>query len=124
LEHLWTFKGNWSLAWLAAWLHKVLLLFFSEYDSRDIKHRYIQKQWPKRASPISAPKHAVLTPLISPENVHLTSLHIKLRLTKINIKTMDQNIAGFGYMKSNFPRQVITKSKNGVFSGHQIRELI
>jgi len=26
LERLWGFKGHCSLAWLAAWLHKVLLL--------------------------------------------------------------------------------------------------
>jgi hypothetical protein len=42
--------------------------FMREWDSGDIKHHYIQKQWPKRESLIPGQKN-VTTPLINPEEV-------------------------------------------------------
>jgi hypothetical protein len=40
------------------------------------------------------------------------------------IKAMDQNSAGFMYLKNKFPRISDAKIKKGVFVGPQLRELI
>jgi hypothetical protein len=37
---------------------------------------------------------------------------------------MDQNSAGFMYLKNKFPKTMMLKSKKGYFVGPQIRELI
>jgi hypothetical protein len=114
LEHLWVLKGNSSLAWLAAWLHKVLLLL-CDWGSRDRKHNYIQKQWPKREPFIPGQKNIVNTALINPEKVCLAPLYIKLGLIKNFVKAMDQNSAGFMYLKNNFPRISDAKIKEGLY---------
>jgi hypothetical protein len=57
--------------------------FLCEWDNRDRKHYYIQKQWPKRESLIPEHKNAVNTPLIDPEKFYLPPLHIKLELIKV-----------------------------------------
>jgi hypothetical protein len=51
-------------------------------------------------------------------------LHIKLVLIKYFVKAVDQNSAGFMYLKNTFPRISDTKIKEGLFVGPQIRELI
>jgi hypothetical protein len=40
------------------------------------------------------------------------------------VKAMDQNSAGFTYLKNTFPRIRDAKIKDGVFFGPQIRQLI
>jgi hypothetical protein len=42
-------------------------------------------------------------------------VHIKLGIKKTLVKAMDQNSAGFMYMKNKFPRIYDTKIKEGVF---------
>jgi hypothetical protein len=79
---------------------------------------------PRRESFILGQKTAGTTPLINPEKVHLPSLHIKLGLIKGFAKAMDQNSAGFIYLKNTFPRINNVKTKEGIFLGPQIRELI
>jgi len=69
----------------------------------DRKHHYIQKQWHKRKSLIPGQENAVNTPLINHEKNYLPPLHIKLRLIKNSIKTVDHNSAGFMYLKNKFP---------------------
>jgi len=95
---LWGFIGHYSLAWLAASLHSFIAV--CEWDSRDRKHHYIKKQWPKRESLIPGEKNAVNTPIINPEKVYLPPLYITLGLTK----TFDHKSAGFMYSKNKFPR--------------------
>jgi hypothetical protein len=58
------------------------------------------------------------------EKVYLSQLHIKIGLIKNFVETMDQNSAGFTYLKNKFPRISNYKIKEGVFVGHQIRKLI
>jgi len=58
------------------------------------------------------------------EKVYLSPLHIKIGLIKNFVKTMDQNSAGFTYLKNKFPRISNDKIKEGVFVGLQIRKLI
>ena len=66
----------------------------------------------------------VHTPLINPEKVHLPPLHIQLGLIKNVVKAMDQNSAGFMYLKNKFPRISDAKIKEGIFVWPQIRALI
>jgi hypothetical protein len=53
--------------------------------------------------------------LIDPGNVYLPPLHIKLGLKKTFVKAMDQNSAGFMYLKNKLPRISDAKIKEGVF---------
>jgi hypothetical protein len=63
-------------------------------------------------------------PLVNPENVYLPPLHIKVGLMKNFVKGIDQNGAGFAYLKETFPRISDAKTKEGIFVGPQIRELM
>jgi hypothetical protein len=47
--------------------------FLSEWDGRDRKHHYNQKQWPKQESFIPGKKNVVNPPLINPEKIYLHS---------------------------------------------------
>jgi hypothetical protein len=98
--------------------------FLSEWDSRDRKYHYIQKQWPKRQSLVPGQKNVVNTPLINPEKVYLLPLPIKLGLIKNFVKAMDQNSAGVMYLKVSFLGKSDAKIKEGAFVGPRIRELI
>jgi hypothetical protein len=63
-------------------------------------------------------------PLDNPEDVFLPPLHVKLGLMKNFVKATDKNGAGFMHLKHKFPRLGYAKIKEGIFVGHQIRELI
>ena len=126
-KYNWNICGNLKVIALLLGLqlgYTMFCCFLCEWDSWDRKHRYIQKQWPKRASLIPGQKHVVHTPQINPENVHLPSLHIKLWLIKNFVNAMDQNSDGFMYLKNKFPKISDYKIKEGVFVGPQIGELI
>jgi len=69
-------------------------------------------------------ENVVHIPLINPENFYLPQLHIELGLIKNVVNTMDQNSAGFMYLKNKFPRINDAKMKEGVFVGPHIGELI
>ena len=64
------------------------------------------------------------TLLTNPEKVYLPLLHIKLGFIKKFLNTVDQNSAGFIYLKNKFPRISDVEIKEGVFVGCQIRELV
>jgi hypothetical protein len=61
------------------------------------------------------------TPFINPERIYLLQLHIKLGLINNFVKAMNQNSAGFMYLKNNFPRISDAKIKEPVFVRPQIR---
>ena len=94
--------------------------FRCEWYSTDRKHHYNQKQWHKWESLNPGQKNVVHTPLINPEIVYLPPLHIQLGLIKNVVKTMDQNSAGFMYLKNKFPRIRDAKIKEGIFVWPQI----
>jgi hypothetical protein len=60
----------------------------------------MQKKWLKRESLIPGQKYVVNTPLINPEKVYLPPLHVKFGLIKNFAKAVDQNGAGFRYLKN------------------------
>ena len=58
----------------------IICCFLFEWHTMDRKHRYIQKQWPKRESRIPLQQNIVNTPLINPEEVYSPPLDNKLGL--------------------------------------------
>jgi hypothetical protein len=98
--------------------------FLCEWDSKDRKNHYIQKQWPKRDSLIPGKRNVLNNPLVSAEKVFLIQLHIKLGLMKNFVKAVDKNGTGFMYLKHKLPRLSDAKIKEGIFVDPQIRELI
>jgi hypothetical protein len=98
--------------------------FLCEWDSKDRKNHYIQKQWPKRDSLIPGKRNVLNNPPVSAEKVFLPQLHIKLGLMKNFVKAMDKNGTGFMYLKHKLPRLSDAIIKEGTFVGPQIRELI
>jgi hypothetical protein len=75
-----------------------------EWDSRDRKKHYIQKQLPKRDSLIPGKKNVLNNPLVNRHKVFSPPLHIKLGLMKNVVKAMDKYGVGFAYLKHKFPR--------------------
>jgi len=55
--------------------------------------------------------------LINPENFYLPLLHIELGFIKNLVKAVDQNNAGFMYLKNKFPRISDAKIIESVFVG-------
>jgi hypothetical protein len=98
--------------------------FLCEWDSRDKKNHYINKQWPQRVSTAIGNKNVQHSALVPSKNIILPPLHIKLGLFKNFVKAMDKdNSAGFLYLKDKFPN-IPAKIKEGIFVGPQIRTLL
>jgi hypothetical protein len=97
--------------------------FLCEWDSRDKKNHYIQKEWPKRETFTLGEKNIVHPPLVNSGVILLPPLHIMLGLFKNFVKAMDKNSAGFHYVKEKFPHVSDAKIKEGIFVGPQIRAL-
>jgi hypothetical protein len=91
-----------------------------EWDSRDTKIYYIEKQWPKTDSLIRG-KNVLNNTLVNPGKLFLPSFHIKLGIMKKIVKAMDTIVAGFMYLKHTFPRLSDAKIKEELCVGHQIR---
>ena len=98
--------------------------FLCEWDSREGKNHYIQKDWPKRNELIPGMKNVTHFPLVGQENILLPPLHIKLGLMKNFVKAIDKAGDAFLYLKEKFPKLSEAKIKEGIFVGPQIRELM
>ena len=72
--------------------------FLCEWDSWDKKNHFVNKLWPKRTSLTPGQKNVVNPPLVLPEKIYLSSLHIKLGLMKNFMKGMDKTGHGFEYV--------------------------
>jgi len=59
-------------------------------------------------------------PLVEPSKILLPSMHLKLGLTNISVKAMNQEEAAFTYLQEKFPRLSEAKLKEGIFIGPQI----
>ena len=69
--------------------------FLCEWYSQDKKNHYVNKLWPKRTSLTPGEKNVVIFPLVLPDKIYLTPLHIKLGLMKNFVKGMDKTGHGF-----------------------------
>ena len=56
-------------------------------------------------------------PLVEPNKVYLTPLHIKLGLMKNFVEAMDRSGLGFAYLRNTFPQISEVKIKEGIFVG-------
>jgi len=91
--------------------------FLCEWDSRDKKNHFVNKLWPKRTSLTPGEKNVVNPPLVLPEKIFLTLLHIKLGLMKTFVKGTDKTGRGFEYLRRKFPNVSDAKIKGGIFIG-------
>jgi len=69
-------------------------------------------------------KNVVNPPLVLPEKIFLSPLHIKLGLMKNFVKGTDKTSHGIEYLRNKFPNVSDAKIKEGIFIGPQIRELL
>ena len=101
-KHLWHVCGDLKVIALLLGLqlrYTKFCCFLCEWDSRDRKNHYLQKQWPKRETLTVGEKNVVSPALVKPEKVYLPPLHIKLRLMKNLVKAMDCEGSGFQFLK-------------------------
>ena len=85
--------------------------FMCEWDRRDKKNHYVNKLWHKRTSLTPGEKN-VNSPLVLPEKIFLTTLHVKLSLMKNFVKGMDIKDRGFEYLRNKFPNVNDAKTKS------------
>ena len=104
--------------------HTKYCCFLCQSDSRDKKNHYVNKLWAKRTSLTSEEKNVVNPPLVLPEKIYLTLLHIKLSLMKNFVKGMDKTGRGSQYVRNKSPNVSDAKIKQGIFIGPQIGELM
>jgi len=69
-------------------------------------------------------RNIVNPPLVLPEKMYLSPLHIKLGLIKNFVKGMDKTSHGFEYVRNKCPNVSDAKIKDAIFIGPQIRELM
>jgi len=69
-------------------------------------------------------KNVIIPPLVLAENIYLPPLHIKLGLMKNFVKGMDKAGHGLECVRIKFPNVSDAKTKEGMFVGPQIRELM
>ena len=98
--------------------------FICEWDSRARSLHYSRKDWPARKSLEPGIMNVENQPLVEPSKILLSSIHLKLDLTKHSVKTMNQEEAAFTYLREKFPRPSDAKLKEVIFIGPQIRDLI
>lgn len=126
-EHKWKLCGDLKVIALLLGLqlgYTKYCCFLCEWDSRDRKNHYIQKDWTERQQLIPGQKNVSNQPLVDPKDVFLPPLHIKLGLMKNFVKAMDKDGTGFEYLRMKFPKISDMKIKEGIFVGPQIRDLL
>ena len=119
-EFKWNLCGDRKV--VALWLGMQLgytkyCCFLCELDSPDKKNHYVNKMRPKRTSLTPGEKNVVSPPLILPEKIYLSPLHIKLGFLKNFVKGMDKTGRGFQYVRNTFPKVSDAKIKEGIFIG-------
>jgi len=62
-------------------------------------------------------KNVVIPPLVLPEKIYLTPLHIKLGLMKNIVRGMDKTGGGSEHVRSKFPNVSDAKVKEGIYIG-------
>ena len=98
-------------------------LFICEWGSRARCFHYSRKDWPARKSLEPGIMNVENKPLVELGKILLSSMHLKLGLTKNSVKAMKQEEAAFTYLPQKFPRLSEAKMKEGIFIGPQIRHL-
>ena len=74
--------------------------FLCQWDSKDDKKHWQQKEWPIRESLVVGGKNVILEPLVSRDRIIFPPLHIKQGLLKQFIKPLDKLENVFVYYES------------------------
>jgi len=99
--------------------------FLCLWDSRATTEHDNKSKCPKRKYFIPGKENITNIPLVEPDNILLSSLHIKIGLIKIFIKSLAiKESSGFKYLIEAFPKISSQKMKEAVFDGPQIREML
>lgn len=98
--------------------------FLCLWDSRATGQHYVQKDWPSRTNYNPGKQNVSSVPLVSPQNIFLPPLHIKLGLIKNFVKALDREGPAFEYLAKLFPKLSVAKIKEGIFVGPDIRKLM
>ena len=101
--------------------------FMCELDSRARNLHYVEKNWNPRQNLVPGIKNVSQRPLVEPQKVHLSPLHIKLGLIKNFVKVIvkhNRDSEGLVYLRSKFPGISDAIIKEGVFIDAEIRDLI
>lgn len=98
--------------------------FLCEWDSRARSEHWTRKNWPQRSNLLPGEKNVKYEPLVSPSNVLLPPLHIKLGLMKQFVTALNKDSDCFKFLVTKFPQKTEVKIAAGIFEGPQIRELM
>lgn len=86
--------------------------YLCEWDSRDRKNHYVQKEWPCRTHSLGK-RNVINEQLVDVSQIILPPLHIKLGLMKQFVKALDKTGSTFLYLKEQFPKLSEAKIKEG-----------
>ena len=83
----------------------------------------MQHKWPSRNQK-SGKRNVPNDPLVNSNDSLLPHLHIKLRLMKNFVKSMNKDGEALQYHRSKFPRLSDAKIKEGIFVSPQINKIM
>lgn len=77
--------------------------FICDWDSRDRAKHYEQREWGIRKRFVIGEKNIMNTQLVSPDNIILPALHLKLGIAKQFLKKLDRSSEAFKILRDFFP---------------------
>ncbi|GFY79637.1 uncharacterized protein TNIN_112911 [Trichonephila inaurata madagascariensis] len=97
---------------------------FCVYGTVEIENRITYKnKWLSRNLK-SGERNVPNNPLVNPNDILLLRLHIKLKLMKNFVKSINKDGEAFQHLGSKFSRLSDAKIKEGIFMGPQIRKIM
>jgi len=91
--------------------------FLCLWDSRDRENHYTKNCWPSRTTRLPGKESIQYEPLVSPEDILLPPLHIKLGIFKQFFKALDKQGEPLNIMKQIFSDYRRVKFKKGYLLG-------
>jgi hypothetical protein len=126
-NHNWMICGDFKVIGLLLGQQPVytkMPCFLCEWDSRARNYHWERSIWPRRTALVPGTKNIKNEPLINPDKIFLSFLHIKLELMKQFTQALNKEGTCFQHICSKFPRLSCEKLKDGIFVGPQIRKLM
>lgn len=100
------------------------ICFLCLWDTRDRENHYKIKTWSSRDKFEPGKANVHHQPLVDPKKMILSPLHTTLGLIKQFIKKLKHDSDAFVYLKEElFPKLSVSKLKEGILVGPQIRKL-
>jgi len=89
--------------------------FLFEWDSQDKKNHCVNRLWLKRTLLTPGEENVVSPPLVLPEKIYLSPLHIKLDLMENYVKGMVKTGCGLEHLRNKFPNVRVTQKSRLVY---------